>query len=616
MRLGLLLLFVVCAVPAFAQSVRTESTVRRSMYRPANAAAERAGVADWPTFEDDSDGTQVHITGDYRNADVTILTARGYGQARALALGRRLAATMGRPTADFILYDGVRLGGVDLELNRTVTREGNVSRVAFPLGRLAGALEASDLPRPIGVALLFDVPGEVTLAGRTYREPTAWSLRDLPRGDYVRTVERHWWGLATVVGFGALFLIGFPILMWRLIRMVRRVAKASDETSEGTPNEAGVTDGPPPTLAESQARYEASRKGRAGLWLRVLPFLPLAIFPLFSALKPHMSDGANWLPEGSEAVLRYGPLAVLLPGLLIFAFARRSFGRMRRETPRDASTMMLPWMMAGMVAVTAIFFVVTTFPAALRPVPATLRRVLIFGVPLSLFAIGFVRTRLATRADRRDLPDDDPDAIAAREFAKAAGVTLRGVRRIPGEAPNAAATLWRTVLITDGARERLTPQERRAVIAHEIGHLRHGHVPALFLGSLSLLVLYVTLRRSGDGWMRGHLPEGVLGLLDSGLVGIFILPLVVSVVLGPARRRNEHSADRFALRMVGDYGTVARSLARVHLLGGAPHTLRGFDALAASHPSLAQRLDALRAAARELGLPVDDATVRPLFGPQ
>ena len=194
-------------------------------------------------------------------------------------------------------------------------------------------------------------------------------------------------------------------------------------------------------------------------------------------------------------------------------------------------------------------------------------------------------------------PLRDPSLAAdARQLARAEGVpgTRVYVERVHREtsAPNAEAVgfgptrrivLWDTLF--DG---RFSRREVRVVIAHELGHHAHGHIPkdigwaALFAVPAALAIAFATRRRGGMAR-----PEAVpVALLV--LVG---LQLAVTPLQNIQVRHIEQEADWSALQTTRD-PAATRGLF-VHLATASlsdPDPPAWSYVLLDDHPTIAQRL--------------------------
>jgi STE24 endopeptidase len=152
-----------------------------------------------------------------------------------------------------------------------------------------------------------------------------------------------------------------------------------------------------------------------------------------------------------------------------------------------------------------------------------------------------------------------------------------------GFGPSRHVVLWDTLL--DG---RFSAREVDVVVAHELGHVKSGHIPkalawyALFALPAAFLVAEVTRRRGGLQ-QAGNLPLAVLVLAVAGLVAA---PLQNAI-----SRRYEAEADWRALNATHDpvaARNVFRAFARTSLEEPDPPLL---DYLwRENHPTLMQRI--------------------------
>jgi STE24 endopeptidase len=160
---------------------------------------------------------------------------------------------------------------------------------------------------------------------------------------------------------------------------------------------------------------------------------------------------------------------------------------------------------------------------------------------------------------------------------------------------------FRRIVLFDTLVAQLVPTELEAVLAHEIGHYRRGHIPKrLALAAASLLGGFGAIAwLAARPWFNGAfgLPAGDLassfllfGLL-SGLVTFWFSPLANLL-----SRRHEYQADAFARdAMAGPEPLVGalRRLAEKNLSNLTPHPW--FSAFYYSHPTIVEREQALRA---------------------
>ncbi len=158
---------------------------------------------------------------------------------------------------------------------------------------------------------------------------------------------------------------------------------------------------------------------------------------------------------------------------------------------------------------------------------------------------------------------------------------------------------FRRIVLFDTLVAQLAPEELEAVLAHEIGHYRRGHIPRrLALAALSLLGGFAAaawLARSGwfgpaFGFRAGAMAPALLlcGFLG-GLITFWFSPLLSLV-----SRRHEYQADAFARDAVGGPAPLIgalRKLGRENLANLTPHPW--YSGFYFSHPTLAERERAL-----------------------
>jgi STE24 endopeptidase len=162
---------------------------------------------------------------------------------------------------------------------------------------------------------------------------------------------------------------------------------------------------------------------------------------------------------------------------------------------------------------------------------------------------------------------------------------------------------FRRIVLLDTLIGQLTEEETEAVLAHEVGHYRRGHIPKMLATSAALQFAgfwaIAALARSswfnpGFGFEAGQLaPAFLLFGMTSGLATFWFAPLGNRV-----SRKHEFEADAFAREAMGGPAPLVaalRKLASKSLSNLTPHPL--FSAVYYSHPALVERERALTAAA-------------------
>jgi Zn-dependent protease with chaperone function len=142
---------------------------------------------------------------------------------------------------------------------------------------------------------------------------------------------------------------------------------------------------------------------------------------------------------------------------------------------------------------------------------------------------------------------------------------------------------FRRVYVTDRMLETFSPAEVRAVIGHELGHVKHGHLwwylGFALIGALALAPLS---NRLAALLGNSHHLEILFGLMM----------LYWSVAFSYFSRRFERQADRFAVALTGDRDAFARALEKLAEVNCMTKKWSRWD-IFQRHPDVAQRVQAL-----------------------
>jgi STE24 endopeptidase len=209
------------------------------------------------------------------------------------------------------------------------------------------------------------------------------------------------------------------------------------------------------------------------------------------------------------------------------------------------------------------------------------------------------------------MPDGDlKDAIHA--LGVKCGFPLEGVYEIDGSKRSTKANAYFTgfgkhkkIALFDTLTEKSTQPELLAILAHEIGHFRLGHIKQrLFVGILQMALIFFLIGLATDpaGAFARQLHDafGVEKISPhAGLVFFTILlepaSKLLSILANAWSRKHEFEADAYASENTGTPEALATALKKLssdHLSHPAPHKLR--IVLDYSHPPLLQRLKALQ----------------------
>jgi STE24 endopeptidase len=148
---------------------------------------------------------------------------------------------------------------------------------------------------------------------------------------------------------------------------------------------------------------------------------------------------------------------------------------------------------------------------------------------------------------------------------------------------------FRRIVLFDTLIAQLTPEELEAVLAHEIGHYRRGHIPKMIAMSAVMMLagFWVIAWLARSPWFNA--PSFLLFGLLSGVVTFWFAPLGNLL-----SRKYEYEADAFARNAMGGPAAMIgalRKLAQKNLSNLTPH--RWFSGFYYSHPTLVEREAAL-----------------------
>ncbi len=116
------------------------------------------------------------------------------------------------------------------------------------------------------------------------------------------------------------------------------------------------------------------------------------------------------------------------------------------------------------------------------------------------------------------------------------------------------------VVVTTGLLEVCNDEERRAVVAHEMGHIVHWDFVVMTIAATVPLVLYMIYRfgiRAGSGRRKG----GAVVLLVA--LGAFIAYVISEYIVLLLSRVREYYADEFSAETVHDPNALATGLVKI-----------------------------------------------------
>ena len=205
-----------------------------------------------------------------------------------------------------------------------------------------------------------------------------------------------------------------------------------------------------------------------------------------------------------------------------------------------------------------------------------------------------------------------------RELSAKAGIDMPEVGIFPAHEANAFATGWNKnaalVAVSEGLLERFNPNEARAVIGHEIGHVANGDMVTLGLiqGVVNTFVMFFAriIGYGVDSFLRRDDDEGGVGMgyYITSFVAEIVLGFLASAIVMWFSRQREFRADEAGAELASRTDMIAaleRLRGENEQASAMPATMTAFGirsgtrssmaALFSSHPPLEQRIEVLRA---------------------
>lgn len=209
------------------------------------------------------------------------------------------------------------------------------------------------------------------------------------------------------------------------------------------------------------------------------------------------------------------------------------------------------------------------------------------------------------------------DTVA--ELSQQAGIKMPEVGIFPSHQSNAFATGWNKndalVAVSSGLLERFRPEEARAVMAHEIGHVANGDMVTLALiqGVVNTFVMFFAriAAYAVDSFLKNDEDDSAAGQGIGYYITVFVFEMlfgiIASMIVAWFSRRREYRADEagamFAStpgmigalqRLKAEQGMPDELQGQLQAFGISSHIKQGFMELFSSHPPLDDRIAALQ----------------------
>jgi predicted Zn-dependent protease len=231
--------------------------------------------------------------------------------------------------------------------------------------------------------------------------------------------------------------------------------------------------------------------------------------------------------------------------------------------------------LAGLIALALAWFIPSSAELAKRHLPWQME---------ALLGEEVLRVLDASRLARSSLAEAPRERIRARFETLVQAADLQGTRlefrAAPRMGPNAMALPGRIVVLSDELVALLGETDRLdAVLAHELGHLKHRHALGNIVRSSSYALILATVLHDQQILrnVARHVPDVLLRVVHS--------------------RDAERESDAFALVLLRKTGRspedFARAMEAFQRIPGRPAETESYFA---SHPATQERIDAARAA--------------------
>jgi STE24 endopeptidase len=196
---------------------------------------------------------------------------------------------------------------------------------------------------------------------------------------------------------------------------------------------------------------------------------------------------------------------------------------------------------------------------------------------------------------------------AIEAYSQSQNFTIEGIYTMDGSRRSAKSNAFftgfgrsRRIVLFDTLIEKQTTEELVAIVAHEMGHYRCGHIPKgivramLHTGvSLYLLSYFIESPQLFEAFGMQHTS------VYAGIVFFGFLYTPIAFLMGlfesAISRKHEYEADAFAVKTAGNANAMISALQKLsvdNLSNLTPHPLTVF--LEYSHPPVIERIAALR----------------------
>jgi heat shock protein HtpX len=122
-----------------------------------------------------------------------------------------------------------------------------------------------------------------------------------------------------------------------------------------------------------------------------------------------------------------------------------------------------------------------------------------------------------------------------------------------------------SVAVTQGILQALSKDELRAVLAHELGHVKNRDIlVATIAAVLASAISFMGNMAMFGGFGGGDDDDRPAGFGMLGIVAAILIPIGASIIQMAVSRQREFGADETGARTIGDGDPLARALVAIH----------------------------------------------------
>lgn len=148
----------------------------------------------------------------------------------------------------------------------------------------------------------------------------------------------------------------------------------------------------------------------------------------------------------------------------------------------------------------------------------------------------------------------------------------------------------RRIFVTDALLRNFTDEQVETVVAHEIGHIRHRHLPIFCIIMVCYILSYTLFIQLVADPLESLLPGYQLLIT---VIHIFFFIFYFKVVLSFLSRRFEHQADLYAIELTNNSDAFKSALLNLSIMSNLPRPIRYVIELFNTHPSVERRIQFL-----------------------